>query len=120
MKVFDLNELLASSPEMVTEDGEAMFWGLGEFNGGHAWVGRYRGESDWTCHPDGDAILNTLEGEVTIRLLTDEGDEQIKAGPGTVYVLPRGTWHKYLCDDWVTQFGAMVGSTLHSSARDPR
>ncbi len=120
MKVFDLKEVLASSPEMVTEDGQAMFWGLGEFNGGHAWVGRYRGESDWTCHPDGDAILNTLEGEVTVRLLTEQGEEQVEAGPGCVYVLPRGTWHKYVSSDWVLQFGAMAGTTLHSAAADPR
>ncbi len=105
---------------MEEDNGEAIFWALGPFNDGHAWLGKYKGESPRTCHPEGDAFLHTLDGEVSIRLLIDQGQTTLVSGPGSVFIIPGGTWHKYLCSDWVTQFGATVGMTLHSTAEDPR
>lgn len=120
MNVFNLSEVMSREPDMAEENGEAMFWALGPFNAGHAWIGKYKGESPWTCHPDGDAFLQTLEGEVSIRLLTEGGERNLVSGPGSVFIIPVGTWHKYVCGDWATQFGAMVGATRHSTAEDPR
>ncbi len=72
-------------------------------------------------HPDGDELLHPLEGEVDITLLTDSGQTHVTVRAGSVFVCPRGLWHRQLPRPAVTMFfGTPTENGEVSWAEDPR
>src|SRR6266481_596168 len=67
-------------------------------------VMRYSGLTPWERHPDGDELLHPLEGEVDVTLLTDSGPTHVTVRAGSVFVCPRGLWHRQLPRPAVTMF----------------
>ncbi|MBT2507895.1 cupin domain-containing protein [Streptomyces sp. ISL-98] len=61
-------------------------------------VAKVAGEHVWHVHEDTDEFFQVLGGELTIALRADgreDGAERSVVLPtGSVYVVPRGTWHK--------------------------
>ncbi|MET9512810.1 cupin domain-containing protein [Streptomyces flavidovirens] len=60
-------------------------------------VAKVAGEHVWHVHEDTDEFFQVLGGELTIALRDggEEGAERSVVLPtGSVYVVPRGTWHK--------------------------
>ena len=84
-------------------------------------VMRYSGLTPWERHPDGDELLHPLEGEVDVTLLTDGGPTQVTVRAGSVFVCPRGLWHRQLPRPAVTMFfGTPTENEEVSWAEDPR
>ncbi len=71
-------------------------------------------------HPDGDALVRVLAGEVEITVLAEAGPLHTTVRAGSVFIVPGGLWHRQLARQSVMQFGATVGQTEHSHAEDPR
>ena len=80
----------------------------------------YSGLTPWERHPDGDELLHTLEGEVEVTLLRDGGPTKTRVRAGSMFVVPRGLWHRQIARAAVMQWGATPGRTEHSTAKDPR
>ena len=78
------------------------------------------GESPWERHPDADELTYMLEGEVEAIVMTEDGPVRRTVREGSVFVVPRGSWHKFASKSPVVQFGATSGRTEHSTAEDPR
>ncbi|MGW7201016.1 cupin domain-containing protein [Streptomyces chryseus] len=60
-------------------------------------VAKVRGEHVWHVHEDTDEFFQVLEGELTIALREggeDGAERSVVLPTGSVYVVPRGTWHK--------------------------
>jgi mannose-6-phosphate isomerase-like protein (cupin superfamily) len=53
----------------------------------------FSGQTPWERHPD-DELLHILEGEVEVTILTPEKVNKITLQTGSVFVVPRGLWHK--------------------------
>ena len=119
MEAHDVRAALDGRPIMTTEDGTASFWRLAPFNQGMVWVGRWSGQSPWERHPDGDEFLYVVEGEVDVMVLTDERPVQTTVRAGSIFVVPRGRWHRALARAAVMQLGATPGRTEHSTAEYP-
>jgi quercetin dioxygenase-like cupin family protein len=84
-------------------------------------VMRYSGLTPWERHPDGDELLHPLEGEVDVTVLTDAGPAHVTVSAGSVFVCPRGLWHRQLPRPAVTMlFGTPAETTEVSWAEDPR
>jgi len=84
-------------------------------------VMRYSGLTPWERHPDGDELLHPLEGEVDVTLLTDSGPTHVTVRAGSVFVCPRGLWHRQLPRPGVTMFfGTPTENEEVSWAEDPR
>src|SRR5207247_361399 len=84
-------------------------------------VTRYSGRTPWERHPDGDELLHPLEGEVDVTVLTDGGPAHVTVRAGSVFVCPRGLWHRQLARPAVTMFfGPPEKTTEISWAEDPR
>ena len=82
---------------------------------------RYSGLTPWERHPDGDELLHVLEGEVDVTVLTDDGPAHVTVGAGSVFVCPRGLWHRQLPRPSVTMlFGTPSDTSEVSFAEDPR
>jgi mannose-6-phosphate isomerase-like protein (cupin superfamily) len=120
MKGHDIRKAMTHPPQFEDPDGEASFWMMESFNEGMTWVGKFSGQSPWERHPDGDELLHVLEGKVEISVLTDGGAVQQPVSAGSIFVVPRGLWHRQFSKGSVLQFGATPGRTEHSTAADPR
>jgi len=75
----------------------------------------------WERHPDGDELLHILDGEVEVTLLTDNGSVHVTVGAGSIFVVPRGVWHRQTPQPVATVLAALP--TDHgpvSFADDPR
>lgn len=122
MKAHDIDAALRGEPHFSErdEDSEASFWMVESFSGGSVWIGSWRGTSPWELHPDSDEFLHTLEGTAEVTLLAEDGPEEVRVPAGSVFVVPRGVWHRQHSSAKVVQMGVTPGMTRHSEAEDPR
>src|SRR5207249_3059239 len=59
-------------------------------------VSRFSEGSHWERHPAGDELLHILEGEADVVTLTDGGPVRSTARAGSIFICPRGLWHRVL------------------------
>jgi quercetin dioxygenase-like cupin family protein len=111
---------LAISDQTTAEQAGAAFPQLGSLNQSGLYAGRFSGLSPWERHTSGDELLHVLEGEVEITTLTDAGPLRNTLRAGTVFVCPRGLWHRQYSATGVLEFSATPQPTQVSFADDPR
>jgi len=107
----------------VTTEAEAMaaMRPLGMLNQGLLGVTCFCGRTPWERHPDGDELLYVLEGRVEVTVLADEGPHVETVPAGSLFVVPRGLWHRQHAEQTVRLlFATAADTTGHSWADDPR
>ena len=120
MRAHHIETVMSQPPDFETEERDAQFWMPSKFGEGSLWIGRFKGQSPWERHPTTDELLHILDGEVELTLLTDEGSQTTTLPSGSLFVVPKGCWHRLLARDYVKSCGVTPGPTDHSSADDPR
>jgi quercetin dioxygenase-like cupin family protein len=123
MKAYDLGKALAGIPagEVTTaEEDAAAFPRLASFNAGAIYVGRFSGQSPWERHADADELLHVLEGAVDITVLAPDGPTHTSVTAGSIFVVPRGLWHRQLAPKGVTLLAVTPDTSEISIAEDPR
>ncbi|HEY2591936.1 MAG TPA: cupin domain-containing protein [Steroidobacteraceae bacterium] len=55
---------------------------------------RFSGRPPWERHPGGDELLHVLEGELDLAVLAPEGRAEHLLRTGSVFIVPRGLWHR--------------------------
>src|SRR5437667_9024118 len=122
-------EELASEPRMVAHDVRAALADLpamtmrflASLNRCTIGVSRFSEGSHWERHPAGDELLHILEGEADVVTLTDGGPVRSTARAGSIFICPRGLWHRTLARPPVTMlFGTPANGTEPSEAQEPR
>jgi len=95
MKACDVNAVLAtiSQEEMALARGDPsrIFAELNECAVGAV---RFAAMPPWERHPAGDELLHVLDGELELSLLTPDGRIEVALRAGSVFVVPRGLWHR--------------------------
>ena len=66
------------------------------FNGHDVMVAKLRGDYHWHVHEDSDDFFLVLAGQLDIDL--DDGTT-VTLGPGQLYVVPKGVWHRPRAQD---------------------
>ncbi|MEM9304238.1 MAG: cupin domain-containing protein [Pseudomonadota bacterium] len=113
MKITHLDKALAAEP-MGT------FLDVATMNGRNVGACHIQGVSPvWEMHPDTDEFFHILEGEFEITLRLDEGEEHHVIPAGSVFVVPRGIWHKPAAPGGAKFMYFTPGQSLHSDAADP-
>jgi mannose-6-phosphate isomerase-like protein (cupin superfamily) len=102
------------------EAEEGVFAELAQLGDADLYAGGFSGSSPWERHPRGDELVHVLDGHAVLTVLTDAGPEALEMGPGTLFVVPRGTWHRFDAPEGVTLMTATPPPTEHSTADDPR
>lgn len=74
----------------------------------------------WEMHPDTDEFFHILEGEFTMMLLDHEQPSHFEIPAGSIFVVPKGIWHKPGAPNGAKFMYFTPGQTLHSDAEDPR
>lgn len=57
-------------------------------------VAKVEGEHVWHVHDDTDEFFLVLDGELHISLREPAGERTVVLPKGSVFTVPRGTWHK--------------------------
>jgi uncharacterized cupin superfamily protein len=107
----------------ATADGlpEMEFHTIAPFNRGNLGVFRCSaGTSPWERHPEDEELLQVIDGEVDIEVLTDDGPDVTTVRAGSVFVVPRGLWHRHRVGTKLTELYLTPGPTETSTADDPR
>ena len=104
----------------LDSNAEGTFLGLVEFNGHSVGACSVTGVSPvWEMHPDTDELFYIIEGRFEIVLLEENGERRYSAGAGSVFVVPKGVWHKPGAPGGARFLYHTPGRSLHSDAQDP-
>jgi mannose-6-phosphate isomerase-like protein (cupin superfamily) len=57
-------------------------------------LARFLGEHVWHVHEETDEFFLVLDGEIDIALREEDGERVVTLPRGSVFVVPRGTFHK--------------------------
>ena len=94
---------------------------LGNFD--HATIGlfSFSGRGPWERHPGGDELIVVLDGAGEVTVLTETGPIRAELKPGSLFVCPRGLWHRPVATPTMTAlYITPLHGGEHSWADDPR
>lgn len=113
MKIKNIDAELSNNPK-------GSFFDIIEFNGSHfgACSTNELGPG-WEIHPDSDEFFHILEGEVQIILLENYKEKEYSISAGSVFVVPKGIWHKPGAVVRAKFLYFMPGQSLYSDLANP-
>ena len=106
------------TPQTTEAEESQTFARLGDFEDGAIFVGKFRGESCWERHRNGDEILQVLEGDVEVTILSDNV-ETLRLTAGMIAVVPKSNWHRLYAGNSVTLM-TVTPLPTECSTTDPR
>lgn len=112
--------LKARSPQTTAEEADAAFATLVEYEDGGVFAGSFQGQSPWERHPNGDELVQILDGAAKVTILTGEGPQVLDMKAGMLTIVPRNCWHRFDAPEGVTVMTKTPQPTDHSDADDPR
>ncbi len=125
MQSYDVMAALHDLPELkvarstTEEDAMTAVRALGNLNQCLLGVTRFSGLTPWEHHPDADELLYVLDGVVDLTVLAEEGTLSATVPAGSLFVVPRGLWHRQYARHCTALLFA-TGATEVSWAEDPR
>ncbi|MGE0574514.1 cupin domain-containing protein [Reyranella sp.] len=117
-----LTMLEGRTPTSTEADRAGAFGRLAPYRDGAIFVAKFSGISAWERHPQGDEIVQVLDGETELRLLTDAGRQSITLRRGMMVIVPQHTWHQFVAPNGVSLMTATPQPTEHLrvDVDDPR
>src|SRR5438270_5567320 len=73
----ELKTLRGRTPETAEAEREGAFAKLSQYRDGGIFAAKFSGESAWERHPNGDEIVQIVEGKTTVHLMTDDGPQSV-------------------------------------------
>ena len=126
MKSYDTQAAARDLPTLTIEsamsgaDPELSAKMLASFNQCTVGIMRFSGRTPWERHPDGDELLHVLEGDVEVTVLAEAGPLEAVVAAGSIFVVPRGLWHRQVASTPTTLlFATALKGSEHSWAEDP-
>jgi quercetin dioxygenase-like cupin family protein len=68
---------------------------LAPYRDGAIFTAKFAGTSAWERHPQGDEIVQIVDGATTLHLMTAEGRQSLALSAGMVAIVPQNTWHQF-------------------------
>src|SRR5918912_110501 len=94
-----LRTLEGRTPETPESAREGAFARLAPYRDGGIFAAKFSGESSWERHPNGEEIVQVVEGAATVHLITDQGPQSVFLTEGMVIIVPQNTWHRFEAPD---------------------
>jgi len=118
----ELKMLRGRTAETPDAARKGAFARLSNYRDGGIFAAKFSGESPWERHPNGDEIVQIVEGNTTVHLITDDGLQSVALSAGMVIVVPQNTWHRFEAPDGVALVTATPQPTEHLdfAIDDPR
>src|SRR2546428_5023398 len=106
----------------VERKGSGAFATLAPFRDGNIFSAKFSGNGAWERHPNGDELVQVVEGETNFHIITDEGPQTHILKAGMLVIVPQGAWHRFESPDGVCLITATPKPTEHLTVdvEDPR
>ena len=129
--ILDLKGTLANMPMMMGRRPESTeterkatgaFVTLAPYRDGNVYSAKFSGDAAWERHPNGDELVQIVDGSTTLHLMTDAGLETHELSAGMVAIVPQNTWHRFHAPNGVSIVTATPRPTEHLTVdvEDPR
>jgi mannose-6-phosphate isomerase-like protein (cupin superfamily) len=129
--ILDLKATLAKMPTMQGRRPESTeaerkatgaFVTLAPYRDGNIYSAKFSGDAAWERHPNGDELVQIVEGSCTVHLMTANGLETHEVTAGATIVVPQNTWHRFHAPNGVGIVTATPRPTEHLTVDvdDPR
>jgi len=119
-----LNTLHGRRPDMLEEERKASgaFATLAPYRDGNIFGARFSGAGVWERHPNGDELVQIVDGSTTFHFVTEDGPQSRELKAGMMVVVPQGMWHRFESATGVTVMTATPKPTEHLTVdvEDPR
>jgi len=117
-----LKMLKGRTPTTPAAEREGAFARLAPYRDGAIFTAKFSGTSAWERHPQGDEIVQIVDGATTLHLMTAEGRQSMALRAGMVAIVPQNTWHQFEAPDGVCVMTATPQPTEHLrvDVEDPR
>ena len=119
-----LTMLRGRTPQMIETERKATgaFATLAPFRDGNIFSAKFAGEGAWERHPNGDELVQIVDGATTLHFMTENGLQSFALGAGMMVIVPQGMWHRFVSADGVTVMTATPKPTEHLTVdvEDPR
>src|SRR3989449_2165526 len=116
--------LRGRTPQMteVERKGTGAFATLAPFRDGNVFSAKFAGDGAWERHPNGDELVQIVDGSATLHIMTDEGPTSYPVSAGMMVIVPQGTWHRFHSPEGVSLVTATPKPTEHLTVdvEDPR
>lgn len=95
---------------------------LAPFRDGNIYSAKFAGDGAWERHPNGEELVQIVEGSATLHIMTDDGPTSYSVSAGMMIVVPQGTWHRFHSPEGVGLLTATPKPTEHLTVdvEDPR
>jgi mannose-6-phosphate isomerase-like protein (cupin superfamily) len=102
--------------------GSGAFATLAPFRDGNIFSARFAGDGAWERHPNGDELVQIVEGSATLHIMAEDGPRSYTVSAGMMVIVPQGTWHRFHSSDGVGLLTATPKPTEHLTVdvEDPR
>src|SRR6201998_3531321 len=129
--ILDLKSTLAKMPMMEGRRPESTeaerkatgaFVTLAPFRDGNIYSAKFAGDGAWERHPNGDELVQIVDGSATLHVITEDGPTSYPVSAGMMVVVPQGTWHRFHSPEGVSVVTATPKPTEHLTVDvdDPR
>lgn len=131
VNILDLKGTLAKMPMLMGRRPETLeaerqasgaFRTLAPYRDGNIYGAKFAGDAAWERHPNGDEIVQIVDGSCTVHLMTENGLESHEVSAGATIVVPQNTWHRFHAPNGVSIVTATPRPTEHLTVdvADPR
>ena len=102
--------------------GSGAFATLSPFRDGNIFSAKFSGDGAWERHPNGDELVQIIDGSTTLHIITEEGPQSYALSAGMVVIVPQGAWHRFHSPEGVSLVTATPKPTEHLTVDvdDPR
>jgi quercetin dioxygenase-like cupin family protein len=117
-----LKMLEGRTPTSSDADREGAFGRVAPYRDGAIFTAKFAGRSAWERHPQGDEIVQIVDGATTLHLMTVDGRQSVTLCAGMLVVVPQNAWHQFEAPDGVCVMTATPQPTEHLriDVEDPR
>ena len=111
-------------PETTEAERKASgaFVTLAPFRDGNIYSAKFSGDAAWERHPNGDELVQIVDGATTLHIMTESGPQSFELSAGMVAIVPQNTWHRFHAPNGVSIITATPKPTEHLTVdvEDPR
>jgi len=111
-------------PESTEAERKATgaFVTLAPYRDGNIYSAKFSGRAAWERHPNGDELVQIVDGSTSVDIIVDGKVETHQLGAGMTVVVPQGAWHRFHAPDGVSIVTATPRPTEHLTVdvEDPR
>ncbi len=117
-----LTMLRGRTPTSSEAERKGAFARLVAYRDGAIFTAKFAGTSAWERHPQGDEIVQVVDGATTLHLITEEGRQSVVLRAGMLAIVPRNAWHQFEAPGGVCVMTATPQPTEHLrvDVEDPR